>query len=146
MTLANGHVKCSPFKYAVANPRSTPYTAISPQYPFATNYPFDVAMTEDGNLAVADMGTILSPCLLQLANLSTHLALLALLAVGIGSSTVHQLLLSEVTSCMSVTEITTESRSSALADNLSSRSLATVERDSYPTLVVSALTQRGRST
>ena len=56
VTLANGHVKCSPFKYAVANPRSTPYTAISPQYPFATNYPFDVAVTEDGDLAVAEYG------------------------------------------------------------------------------------------
>ena len=57
VTLANGHVKCSHFKYAVANPRSTPYTAISAQIPFGTNlYPFDVAMTEDGNLAVAEFG------------------------------------------------------------------------------------------
>ena len=57
VTLANGHVKCSPFKYAVANPRSTLYTAISAQIPFGTNlYPFDVAMTEDGNLAVAEFG------------------------------------------------------------------------------------------
>ena len=79
-------------------------------------------------------------------NLSTHLAQLAVMAVEMGSSTLHQLLLSEVISCMSVRKVTAESRSLALADDLSSRSLATVERDSCPPLRVSALTQRGRST
>ena len=57
VTLANGHVKCSPFKYAVANPRSTPYTSMSAQHRFGTKMnPFDVAMTVDGNLAVAEHG------------------------------------------------------------------------------------------
>ena len=54
VTLANGHVKGSPFEYAIANPRSAPYTSISAQNPFGTNYyPCDVAVAKNGNLAVA---------------------------------------------------------------------------------------------
>ena len=54
VTLANGHVKGSPFEYAIANLRSAPYTEISAQNPFGTSYnPCDVAVTKDGNLAVA---------------------------------------------------------------------------------------------
>ena len=54
VTLANGHVKGSPFEYAIANPRSAPYTEICAQNPFGTSYnPCDVAVTKDGNLAVA---------------------------------------------------------------------------------------------
>ena len=55
VTLANGHVKGSPFQCTIANPRNTPYTSISAQYPFGTSYlPIDVAVTADGNLAVAE--------------------------------------------------------------------------------------------
>ena len=55
VTLAHGHVKGSPFKYSITNPRATPYTALSCQNTFGTsNYPFDVAVTEEGNLAVAE--------------------------------------------------------------------------------------------
>ena len=57
VTLGSGHVKCSPFKYAVANPRSTPYTSICAQHRFGTKTnPYDVAVTEDGDLAVAERG------------------------------------------------------------------------------------------
>ena len=55
VTLAHGHVKGSPFKYSITNPRVTPYTALSRQNPFGTsNYPYDVAVTEEGNIAVAE--------------------------------------------------------------------------------------------
>ena len=57
VTLAHGHVKGSPFKYSITNPRATPYTALSRQNTFGTsNTPNDVAVTEEGNLAVAEYG------------------------------------------------------------------------------------------
>ena len=55
VTLSGGQVKGSPFKYNTANPRATPYSAISLQNTFVTsNYPWDVAVTENGTLAVAE--------------------------------------------------------------------------------------------
>ena len=55
VTLAYGHVKGSPFKYSITNPRATAYTALSAQHPIRTyNNPWDVAVTEEGNLAVAE--------------------------------------------------------------------------------------------
>ena len=57
VTLANGHVKGSPFQCSVTNPRATAYTALSAQYPISSyNGPWDVAVTEEGNLAVAEYG------------------------------------------------------------------------------------------
>ena len=58
VTLANGHVKGSPFKYSVTSPRATPYNGyLSVQNCFGTrNYPYDVAVTEEGYLAVAEWG------------------------------------------------------------------------------------------
>ena len=57
LTLANGHVKSSPFKYSVTSPRATPFTELSAQNRFGTrNYPYDVAVTEEGYLAVAEYG------------------------------------------------------------------------------------------
>ena len=57
VTLAHGHVKGSPFKYSITNPRATPYTALSAQHPISSyKNPFDVAVTEEGNLAVAEWG------------------------------------------------------------------------------------------
>ena len=55
VTLAHGHVQGSPFQYSVTNPRATPYTALSLQNSFGTSsHPFDVAVTEEGNIAVAE--------------------------------------------------------------------------------------------
>ena len=55
VTLAHGHVRGSPFKYSITNLRATPYTALSRQNTFGTpNYPYDVAVTEEGNIAVAE--------------------------------------------------------------------------------------------
>ena len=57
VTLAHGHVKGSPFKYSIINPRATPFTALSAQHPISSyKYPWDVAVTEEGNLAVAEYG------------------------------------------------------------------------------------------
>ena len=57
VTLAHGHVKGSPFKYSITNPRATPYTALSAQYPISSyKYPRDVAVTEEGNIAVPEYG------------------------------------------------------------------------------------------
>ena len=57
VTLAHGHVKGSPFQYSVANPRTTAYTALSAQHPISSyNNPWDVAVTEEGNIAVAEGG------------------------------------------------------------------------------------------
>ena len=57
VTLANGHVRGSPFKYSVTNPRATPYTALFAQYPITSYiYPWDVTVTEEGNLAVTEFG------------------------------------------------------------------------------------------
>ena len=55
VTLANGHVKGSPFKYSVTSSRATPYTGLSAQNRFRTkDYPYDVAVTEEGYLAVTE--------------------------------------------------------------------------------------------
>ena len=55
VTLSHGHVKGSPFQYSITNPRATPYTALSRQNTFGTStYPYDVAVTEEGNLTVAE--------------------------------------------------------------------------------------------
>ena len=57
MTLVHGHVKGSPFKYSITNRRATAYTALSTQYPISSyKYPYDVAVTEERNLAVAEFG------------------------------------------------------------------------------------------
>ena len=55
VTLAHGHVKGSPLKYSITNARATPYTELSRQNTFGTsNTPYDVAVTEEGNIAVAE--------------------------------------------------------------------------------------------
>ena len=55
VTLVHGHVKGSPFQYSVTNPRATAYTALSAQHPISSyNNPYDVALTEEGNLAVVE--------------------------------------------------------------------------------------------
>ena len=57
VTLSNGHVKGSPFKYSVTSPRATSCTRFSAQNRFGTrNYPYDVAVTEEGYFAVAEWG------------------------------------------------------------------------------------------
>ena len=57
VTLAGSNVKGSPFQYSVANPRTKAYTALSAQYPISSyNSPWDVAITEEGHLAVAEYG------------------------------------------------------------------------------------------
>ena len=58
VTISNGHVKGSPFKYHVTNPRAVPYTALSTAHSTFGTYaqPYDVAVTEEGNLAVAEYG------------------------------------------------------------------------------------------
>ena len=57
VTLAGSHLKGSPFQYSVTKPRATAYTALSAQYPISSyNYPWDVAVTEEGNIAVAEFG------------------------------------------------------------------------------------------
>ena len=58
VTLAGSHLKGSPFQYSVVNPRATAYTALSAQYPISSyNSPWDVAVTEEGHLAVAEYGS-----------------------------------------------------------------------------------------
>jgi hypothetical protein len=55
VTLADCNVKGSPFKYSITNPRAPAYTALSAQYPgINTSYPYGVALTEEGHLAVAE--------------------------------------------------------------------------------------------
>ena len=58
VTISNGHMKGSPFKYRVTNPRAVPYTALSTAHNTFGTYtqPYDVAVTEEGNLAVAEYG------------------------------------------------------------------------------------------
>ena len=57
VTLAHGHVRGSPFKYSITNPRVTPYTALSAQHPISSyKNPYNVAVTEEGNIAVAECG------------------------------------------------------------------------------------------
>ncbi|CAI8023541.1 E3 ubiquitin-protein ligase TRIM71, partial [Geodia barretti] len=57
VTLDGLHVNGSPFKYSITNPRAPAYTALSTQYiGISTSYPYDVALTEEGYLAVAEYG------------------------------------------------------------------------------------------
>ena len=57
VTIGNEHVKGSPFKYQARQPRKNTYTALSAQTNISTYAnPFDVAVTEDGHLAVAELG------------------------------------------------------------------------------------------
>ena len=57
VTLDGLHVNGSPFKYSITNPRAPAYTALSAQYPsISTSTPYDVALTEEGHLAVAEYG------------------------------------------------------------------------------------------
>ena len=53
--IANCPIRGSPFTYKVIQPRQTPYTSLSCQSNISTySTPFDVAVTEDGHLAVAE--------------------------------------------------------------------------------------------
>ena len=55
--IANCPIRGSPFTYKVIQPRQTPYTSLSCQRNISTNTgPWDVAVTEDGHLAVAEHG------------------------------------------------------------------------------------------
>ena len=57
VTIGNGHVKGSPFTYQARQPRKNTYTALSAQTNISTyTNPWDVAVTEDGHLAVAEYG------------------------------------------------------------------------------------------
>ena len=57
VTLAHGYVRGSPFKYSITNPRGTAYAALSAEYPISSyKNPWDVAVTEEGNLAVTEFG------------------------------------------------------------------------------------------
>ena len=58
VTIDNNHIRGSPFKYHVMQPRQTPYTSLSgaQQYISTNSNPFDVAVTEEGHLAVAESG------------------------------------------------------------------------------------------
>ena len=55
--IANCPIRGSPFTYKVIQPRQTPYTSLSCQTNISTyTNPWDVAVTEDGHLAVAEYG------------------------------------------------------------------------------------------
>ena len=55
VTIANGHIRGSPFKIHVVSPRKGGYTTLSAQqYVNTASYPRDVAVTEVGQLAVAE--------------------------------------------------------------------------------------------
>ena len=57
VTIAYGNVKGSPFKFQVLSPRKGDYTSLSAQQEVKTNsHPRDVAVTEAGQLAVAESG------------------------------------------------------------------------------------------
>ena len=56
-TIAYGHIRGSPFKFHVVSPRKGGYTELSAQQYVETNsYPRGVAVTEVGQLAVAESG------------------------------------------------------------------------------------------
>ena len=59
VTIDNNHIRGSPFKYHVMQARQTPYTSLSgaQQYISTNSYPCDVAVTEEGHLAVAEYGS-----------------------------------------------------------------------------------------
>jgi len=55
VTIASHHIRGSPFTLTARQPRTTPYTSLACQKSINTNKsPWDVAMTEDGCLAVAE--------------------------------------------------------------------------------------------
>ena len=57
VTIYDNHVKGSPFKYHVLPERKNPYTEMSEQKNISANsFPHDVAVTEEGYLAVAEYG------------------------------------------------------------------------------------------
>ena len=57
VTISMGHVKDSPFLYSITNPRETAYSTLSASNTFDTyNNPWDVAVTEEGYIAVAEYG------------------------------------------------------------------------------------------
>ena len=58
VTIDNNHIRGSPFKYHVMQARQTPYTSLSgaQQYISTNSNPRDVAVTEEGHLAVAEYG------------------------------------------------------------------------------------------
>ena len=56
VTIASGHVKGSPFKFRITSPRKGGYTELSAQHWNTFSHPFDVAVTEAGQLAVAESG------------------------------------------------------------------------------------------
>ena len=57
VTIAGRHLKGSPYIIKVREPRSTPYTSLSCQKTISTKTtPFDVKLTEDGSLVVAELG------------------------------------------------------------------------------------------
>ena len=58
ITIANCHIKGSPFDFHVASPRESAYTELRAQQPFTTNLkPYDVAVTKEGQFAVAEFGS-----------------------------------------------------------------------------------------
>ena len=59
VTIDNNHIRGSPFKYHVMQARQTPYTSISgaQQYISTNSTHYDVAVTEEGHLAVAEYGS-----------------------------------------------------------------------------------------
>ena len=59
VTIDNNDIRGSPFKYNVMQARQTPYTALSgaQQYLPTNSSPNDVAVTEEGHLAVAEYGS-----------------------------------------------------------------------------------------
>ena len=57
VTIASHHIRGSPFTLTARQPRTTPYTSLACQKSISTNStPWDVAVTEDGYLAVAEYG------------------------------------------------------------------------------------------
>ena len=55
VTIAGVHVKGSPFRYIVSPPKTEPYSALSQMNSISVSkYPYDVAVTEDGCLVVAE--------------------------------------------------------------------------------------------
>ena len=57
VTIASRHIRGSPFTVTARHPRTTPYTSLACQKSISTyQYPWDVAVTEDGCLAVVEYG------------------------------------------------------------------------------------------
>ena len=59
VTIDNNHIRGSPFKFHVMQERQTPYTSLSgaQQYISTNSYARDVAVSEEGHLAVAEHGS-----------------------------------------------------------------------------------------